>query len=225
MKSTWAPMKSQSARAKYQLVLASPAKSAVKLMVASEEVSSFGSKTFKRRIEAPSSIDDKENQTLSEASNSSEATMVISNKSKANSRTSTLTMETFEMMAADGMAQSMKKLIKLLSEQCESNKNERELDKKEAAANRAELLCQRKRDKQEFLELQAHVLTQESPQRCTHQLTDAAAHNDSYTPTGRQPHGGDATSTKKATRAGSAEVCRPGIRRATNTSPGESGQL
>ena len=158
-------------------------KSAVKSTVASEEVSSFGSTTFKRLIEEPTAIDVDDNQSLSEASNSSEATTVTSNKSKADSRTSSLTSETLKTMKADGMAQGMQKLIEFLNEQ-------RELDKKEAAANRAadinlarrlwqtnkeELQCQRDRDKQEFLEFQSRVLTQESPQRSTHQPTDASA--------------------------------------------------
>ena len=91
----------------------------------------------------------------------------------------------------------------------ESDKKERELDKKEAAANRAaditdkeELQRQCKRDKQDFLEFQAYVLTQELPQRSMHQLTDAAAHDNSHTPTGRQPHGGDATSTNPSDGSG-----------------------
>ena len=73
------------------------------------------------------------------------------------------------MMVADGIAQGLQKFIETINEQCESGK-------KEAAANRAadinlarrlrqiekeELQCQRKRDKHEFFELQAHVFTQE----------------------------------------------------------------
>ena len=68
--------------------------------------------------------------------------------------------------------------------QCEKDKQDREKDKQE-----------REKDKQEFLELKAQVLMQGSPQRSTHQPTDTAAHDDPYTPTGRQPHGSDATLT------------------------------
>mgnify|MGYP003406589375 FL=1 len=72
------------------------AKSSAKVTVALDAVSSFGSKTFQRLIKETRNEDDA--QTMSDASAASEATTVTSNKSKADSRTSSLTKDTFQAM-------------------------------------------------------------------------------------------------------------------------------
>ena len=86
-------------------------------MTVASDVSSFGSKTFKRLIKETTAIKADDNQ--SEASNSSEATTVTSNKSK-DSRTSLLSRETSEMKQVE-MAQEF---LKYLKEQCESEREE-----------------------------------------------------------------------------------------------------
>ena len=151
------------------------------------EVSSFGSKTFKRLIKETARKED-DNQSLSESSSSSEATTVTSNKSK-DSRTSSLSRETSEPKKMEGMA---KDILKYIKEQFEA---EREEGRRLRQTNNEEFQRQREQDKQEILELKAQLLMQVSPQRSTHQPTDTAALDDPYTPTGRQPHGSDATLT------------------------------
>ena len=90
-------------------------------------------------------------------------------------------------------------LLKYLKEQYESEREEarqlRQIDKEEFQRQRKKDKQDREKDKQEFLEFKAQVLMQGSPQCSTHQPSDTAAHNDPYTPTGRQPHGSDATLT------------------------------
>ena len=111
------------------------AKNAAKSTVASKEVSSFSSKTFKRLIEEPTSGEEEDNLSLSAASNSSEATTVTSNKSKSDSRTSSLTKETFETRI-NGFAQGLQLFMEAVNEQRELDKRERESDKKAAAEQR-----------------------------------------------------------------------------------------
>ena len=125
---------------------------------------------------------------MSESSSSSEATTAISNKSK-DSRTSLLSRETSELKKMEGMA---KDILKYIKEQFEA---EREEGRRLRQTNNEEFQRQREQDKQEILELKAQLLMQVSPQRSTHQPTDTAAPDDPYTPTGRQPHGSDATLT------------------------------
>ena len=181
-------------------------KSAAKSTVASE-VSSFGSMTFQRLTGQQSAKED-ESQTGSDISAASEATTVTSNRSK-DSRTSSLTKETFETMVTNSFTSLLEKLESSqqaqslrITEQIASNKNEVASAFKRLEEERTKDLEQRERDKEEANwlrqrdkeELQRLIL-QESPQRSTHQPTDATARGESYTPTGRQPHGGDAVLT------------------------------
>ena len=163
--------------------------------------------TFQRLTGQQSAKED-ESQTGSDISAASEATTVTSNRSK-DSRTSSLTKETFETMVTNSFtsffekwessqqAQSLR-----INEQIASNQNEVASAFEKLAEERTKDLEQRERDKEEANwlrqrdkeELQRLIL-QESPQRSTHQPTDATARGESYTPTGRQPHGGDAVLT------------------------------
>ena len=73
---TWADEESVSSSKKAASFSAKSAKSAAKLMVGLEDISSFGSNTFKRLIAETTLEDEDDDQTLSEASKSSKATTV-----------------------------------------------------------------------------------------------------------------------------------------------------
>ena len=97
------------------------AKSSAKVTVALDAVSSFGSKTFQRLIKETRNEDDA--QTMSDASAASEATTVTSNKSKADSRTSSLTKDTFQATVEKGMQNGIENGHKKVFEQMELNRH------------------------------------------------------------------------------------------------------
>ena len=182
-------------------------KSASKSTVGSD-ISSFGSKTFKRLIAKPTP--DEDDDQISVASAASEATTIASNRSKADSRTSSLSRDT----SGGGVTRILENLVETINSQgAEAGKKDEEIRKqlvvittqlaesKREAKERKEIDRAEKEDIQRQLDRYTAFM-QGSSQRSTHQPTDAAAHGDSYTPTERQPHGSDAAMTDPGNGSG-----------------------
>ena len=200
-------------------------KSAVKSTDTSVDISSFGSKTFQRLIKEPT-VADADDQTTSDVSEASEATTVTSNKSKADSQASSLTKETLTEKlgelcqsihhlqsstdnvnkrldssikeAEDRRQQDRDAFRRALRERDEEHYKQLERNQEQYERNQEE----HERNQEEIRDLRALVTTLASLQRSSHQPTDAAAHGDAYTPTGRPPRGSDAAITDPSDESG-----------------------
>ena len=112
-------------------------------------------------------------------------------------------------MVEKGMENGIENGFKKVFEQMELNRHEAAATFERFEAERKKDLEQREQDKEEALWLRQRdkedilrQIWQESPQRSTHQPTDVAAHRETYTPKGRQPHGGDAALTDSGDATG-----------------------